>query len=62
MCVLPAAFSMMPACAMRMGAYETLKGFFLQGPLHNKLSPGALVFLASAMTLSPPRLSIACST
>ena len=26
--VLPAAFSMMPACAMRMGAYETLKGFF----------------------------------
>ena len=49
--VLPAAFSMMPACAMRMGAYETLKGFFLQGPLHNKLSPGALVFLASAMSV-----------
>ena len=28
--VLPAAFSMMPACAVRMGAYEVLKSTLLQ--------------------------------
>jgi hypothetical protein len=48
--VLPAAFSMMPACAVRMGAYEALKGSLLaRAP--GGMPPGALVFCASAMSV-----------
>ena len=47
--VLPAAGSMMPACAVRMGAYEAFKGALLaRAPM---LSPGASVVLASAMSV-----------
>ena len=48
--VLPAAFSMMPACAVRMGAYEVLKTTLLQHA-PRELPPGALVFLASALSV-----------
>lgn len=48
--VVPAAFSMMPACAVRMGAYEALKGVLLQRET-GRLSPGAVVFLASALSV-----------
>lgn len=48
--VLPAAFSMMPACALRMAAYETLKGSLLHSAPPG-LAPGALIFLASALSV-----------
>ena len=48
--VWPAAFSMMPACAVRMGAYEALKGALLEHA-PRALSPGTLVFVASALSV-----------
>lgn len=50
--VLPAAASMMPACAVRMGSYEVLKAaLLLRAP---ELPPAALVAVASS-------LSVVCS-
>ena len=48
--VLPAALSMMPACAVRMGAYEVLKGALLQHAPRD-INPGVLVFCASALSV-----------
>ena len=48
--IIPAAFSMMPACAVRMSAYEVLKRSFLQ-QAPSALPPGALVFAASALSV-----------
>lgn len=48
--VLPAAFSMMPACAVRMGAYEVLKGALLEHA-PREINPGVLVFCASALSV-----------
>mmetsp|Transcript_13475 Transcript_13475/g.32157 ORF Transcript_13475/g.32157 Transcript_13475/m.32157 type:complete len:303 (+) Transcript_13475:14-922(+) len=47
--VVPAAFSMMPACAVRMGAYEVLKATLLLQAA--ALSPGASITLASALSV-----------
>ena len=48
--VLPAAMSMMPACAVRMGAYEAFKSaLLLRGPA--AVPASALVFCASAMSV-----------
>lgn len=47
--VVPAAFSMMPACAVRMGAYEVFKAALLLRV--GSLSPGASVALASALSV-----------
>ena len=48
--VLPAAFSMMPACAVRMGVYETFKKNLLQRAPED-VPPGALIFCASALSV-----------
>ena len=48
--VMPAAASMVPACAVRMGAYEGFKRVLLQYE-QEILSPGALIFLASALSV-----------
>lgn len=48
--VLPAAFSMMPACAVRMGAYEVLKGALLTHAPKD-VPPSVSVFLASACSV-----------
>jgi len=48
--VLPATFSMMPACAVRMSSYETLKSKLLQNAPAS-VPAGALVFLASALSV-----------
>ena len=48
--VLPAAFSMMPACAVRMGAYEVLKGVMLDHA-PGAVPPSVSVFLASACSV-----------
>ena len=45
----PAAFSMMPACAARMAAYEALKASLLRAA--PGAPPGALVLLASALSV-----------
>lgn len=47
--VVPAAFSMMPACAVRMGVYEVLKATLLLQAA--ALSPGASITLASALSV-----------
>ena len=48
--VMPAAMSMMPACAVRMGAYEAFKSVLLvRGPAGVPAS--ALVFCASALSV-----------
>uniref|UniRef100_A0A6S9URV5 Mitochondrial carrier protein n=1 Tax=Chrysotila carterae TaxID=13221 RepID=A0A6S9URV5_CHRCT len=47
--VLPAALSMMPACAVRMGAYEVLKKQLAAQPW--EMPAGALVFVASALSV-----------
>jgi len=53
--VLPAAFSMMPACAVRMGSYESFKDLFLlkrdQGVLPERIPPAMLVGVASALSV-----------
>lgn len=46
----PAAFSMMPACAVRMGSYEAFKSALLEAQPAN-VPPGALIFLASALSV-----------
>lgn len=48
--VLPAAFSMLPACAVRMGSYEAMKSALLQHAPPS-LSPGVLIFAASALSV-----------
>ena len=45
----PAAFSMMPVCAARMAAYEALKASLLRAA--PGAAPGALVLLASALSV-----------
>jgi hypothetical protein len=48
--VLPAAFSVMPACAVRMGSYEVLKAsLLLNAPA--AVAPNLLVFCASAASV-----------
>ena len=47
--VVPAAFSMMPACAVRMGAYEAIKAQLLRR--NERLSPETSVVLASALSV-----------
>lgn len=49
--VLPAAFSMMPACAVRMGSYEVLKSALLRTALLQSIPSSVLVFLASACSV-----------
>lgn len=49
--VLPAALSMMPACAVRMGSYEVLKRVLLQLALLRSVPQSVLVFLASALSV-----------
>jgi hypothetical protein len=47
--VLPAAFSMAPACAVRMGTYESVKGPLLRSD--SALPPSARVALASGISV-----------
>lgn len=50
--VMPAAFSMATACAVRMGSYEVAKEALLAGSLGPQIPPGAVsIALASALSV-----------
>ena len=49
--VMPAAFSMAPACAVRMGTYETCKDRLLARPPIAGMAPGVSIATASALSV-----------